>query len=162
MLTILFIKHVHFLTVHLQPTLYLPLPNAHSLSLTLSLCLSAILPFAPFYISHIKDDLILCVAINWINASDWIVVIISKVTSNTKTTPVTVCCSWALLQWDVQKQSCSINPVSRPFTPIHLFSNSNLGHACWLPLHACCYLTIVTYGCSKTSCTGNHCMHVAM
>jgi hypothetical protein len=68
MFTILFIKHVYLLTVHFQPTLYLPLPNA--LSLTHSLSLSAILPFAPSSVSDIKDDMILCVAINWINAFD--------------------------------------------------------------------------------------------
>ncbi len=65
----------------LQLMLCPPPPNAHSLSLALSLWLCAILPFAPSSISDIKDDLILCVIINWKNASDWIAVLISKVAS---------------------------------------------------------------------------------
>ncbi len=42
----------------------------HSPTLVLSplLCLSAILPSCPLFCFNIKDDLILCVIINWINA----------------------------------------------------------------------------------------------
>jgi hypothetical protein len=65
MLTILFIELVCFLTAgfttdatsaHTQRSF--SLPRSHSL------CLSAILPFAPSSISDIKDYLIVCVDIN--------------------------------------------------------------------------------------------------
>jgi hypothetical protein len=57
MLTILFIKHVYYLTVHFT-TDAMPATAQCSFSLprSLSLCLCAILPFAPSSISDIKDD----------------------------------------------------------------------------------------------------------
>ncbi len=61
MLTILFIKNVYFLTVHFTTD---AIPAVTQSSFSLSLCLSAILPFAPSFVSDIKDDLILCVIIN--------------------------------------------------------------------------------------------------
>jgi hypothetical protein len=54
------------------------------LSPSLSLCLSAILPFAPFSISDIKDHLIVCKIINWINTFDYAAVLISKGNTNAK------------------------------------------------------------------------------
>ncbi len=62
MLIIFFIKHVYILTVQFT-TGAIPAATQHSFSLTrsLSLCLSAILPFTPSSVSDIKDDLFLCV-----------------------------------------------------------------------------------------------------
>ncbi len=73
MLTILFILTCVFSNSLFYNQCYIRcLPNAHALSLalSLSLCLSTILPFAPFSISDIKDNLIVCWIINWINAFD--------------------------------------------------------------------------------------------
>jgi hypothetical protein len=60
---------------------------SHSLPCSLSLCLSTVLPFPPFSVSTIKDNLIVWLIINCINAFDSAAVLISKVTSIGKVFP---------------------------------------------------------------------------
>ncbi len=78
MLTILFILTCIFSNGLFYDWRYIRSLPMLVLSPSLSLCLSAILPFAPFSISDIKDHLIVCKIINWINAFDYAAVLISK------------------------------------------------------------------------------------
>jgi hypothetical protein len=65
MLTILFIEHVCFLTVCFTTDATSAVTQcSFSHPRSLSLCLSAILHFAPTSILDIKDNLIVCVDIN--------------------------------------------------------------------------------------------------
>ncbi len=46
--------------------------------------------------------------------------------------PLLVCHSWTVTEWNFLKQSHPINLSSVPSHPVHLLSNSNLAHACFL------------------------------